>query len=207
MTHGLSSRQAAKRAQIAKAARKLFLAQGYAATSMDAVTAEAGVSKQTLYNYFPTKIDLLTEVLGDSLDRIDSQQSGQPRIETVDDLRRVLLQFASGFTRAVLTPDTVALMRLILGEVSRIPELRRSFRVAFPGRLMDASTELVRVAAAKGLVSTASPEMSGRMFIGPLMTFIALDGFLNVTDEITPPTDADLEFIVDAFLATMQVPR
>ena len=44
MTHGLSSRQAAKRAQIAKAARKLFLAQGYAATSMDAVTAEAGVS-------------------------------------------------------------------------------------------------------------------------------------------------------------------
>ena len=146
-------------------------------------------------------------MLGDSLDRIDSQQSGQPRIETVDDLRRVLLQFASGFTRAVLTPDTVALMRLILGEVSRIPELRRSFRVAFPGRLMDASTELVRVAAAKGLVSTASPEMSGRMFIGPLMTFIALDGFLNVTDEITPPTDADLEFIVDAFLATMQVPR
>lgn len=45
----LSPRAQAKRRQITDAARALFLSQGFARTSMDAVTAEAGVSNQTLY--------------------------------------------------------------------------------------------------------------------------------------------------------------
>jgi len=66
VTVTLSVRQVAKRAQIAKAARKLFLDLGYAGTSMDAVSAQAKVSKQTLYTYFPTKVDLLHEILTES---------------------------------------------------------------------------------------------------------------------------------------------
>lgn len=63
MTLGLTERQLAKRQQIADAATRLFLANGYAGTSTDAISADAGVSKQTLYSYFPTKVDLLAEVL------------------------------------------------------------------------------------------------------------------------------------------------
>ena len=62
MTTGLSDRQAAKRAQIATAARKLFLELGFAGSSMDAISAEAGVSKQTLYTYFPAKVDLVRAI-------------------------------------------------------------------------------------------------------------------------------------------------
>ena len=47
---------------IADAARRLFLQQGYAATSMAAVAREAGVSGQTVYNAFGSKASLLKHV-------------------------------------------------------------------------------------------------------------------------------------------------
>lgn len=61
---GVEPRALAKRQQITDAARALF-AQGYARTSMDAITAEAGASKQTLYAYFDSKDDLLKAIVLD----------------------------------------------------------------------------------------------------------------------------------------------
>jgi len=46
------------RDRIVNAACELFYKQGYHATSVDQVIALAGVSKPTVYNYFPTKEDL-----------------------------------------------------------------------------------------------------------------------------------------------------
>ena len=57
-------RQEAKREQIRTAAQQLFLDKGFGETSMDSVTAAAGVSKQTLYRYYETKAVLFADVLG-----------------------------------------------------------------------------------------------------------------------------------------------
>lgn len=46
------------RERIVNAACDLFYKQGYHSTSVDQVIAAAGVSKPTVYNYFPTKEDL-----------------------------------------------------------------------------------------------------------------------------------------------------
>src|SRR5690242_5168319 len=52
------------RERILAAAQKLFLQQGYLATSTDAVLAEAGIaSKETLYRYYASKEELFTAVL------------------------------------------------------------------------------------------------------------------------------------------------
>jgi AcrR family transcriptional regulator len=50
-------------ARILAAADKLFYAQGIRAVGVDAVAAEAGVSKRTLYNYYRTKDDLIAAYL------------------------------------------------------------------------------------------------------------------------------------------------
>src|SRR3954469_14368891 len=50
---------AATRRQILEAAEKLFAEQGYAATTMAAVAAEAGVALKTVYLAFETKSGLL----------------------------------------------------------------------------------------------------------------------------------------------------
>ena len=51
----LSPRSRAKREQIIQAAKLLFLKDGYKRTSMEAIRAEAQVSKPTLYNHFENK--------------------------------------------------------------------------------------------------------------------------------------------------------
>lgn len=203
MTQGLSTRQVAKRAQIARAARTLFLAQGYAATSMDAVTAEAGVSKQTLYSYFGTKLDLLASVLHVELSRLELAPPASDPPTTVAELRRLLVDFCAMFTERLMVPDSVALLRLVLAEAFRVPELRESVRDALPAQVLARTEALLGHANAIGIIRTSNLRLSARMFVGPLMSFVILDGVIRGED-IEPPSRSDLEFIVDAFLATVE---
>ncbi|MDP6545859.1 MAG: TetR/AcrR family transcriptional regulator [Phycisphaerae bacterium] len=53
---------ARRRSDIIIAASRVFDANGYAATTMDAVAAEAKVAKGSLYNYFPSKHSLFVQV-------------------------------------------------------------------------------------------------------------------------------------------------
>jgi AcrR family transcriptional regulator len=53
----------AKRKAIVDAARAVFARLGYVRAGTDAIAAEANVSTRTLYNHFPTKLDLFTTVL------------------------------------------------------------------------------------------------------------------------------------------------
>jgi AcrR family transcriptional regulator len=56
---GRKARAAVTRKRIIESAQRLFLEQGYAATTMPAVAAAAGVAVQTIYFTFRTKGDLL----------------------------------------------------------------------------------------------------------------------------------------------------
>lgn len=52
----------ARRRDILAAAEKVFNASGYAATTIDAVAAEAGIAKGSVYNYFRSKKELFLQV-------------------------------------------------------------------------------------------------------------------------------------------------
>lgn len=78
MVNPMASRRAASaeetRLQIVEAARRLFVAQGYVATTIDAIADEAGVAVQTIYNAIGSKAAVLSRVLdvtiaGDHEDR------------------------------------------------------------------------------------------------------------------------------------------
>jgi AcrR family transcriptional regulator len=197
-------RQSAKRAQIASAAGRLFLEHGFAGTSMDAVTAEAGVSKQTLYRYFPTKVALLGEILYGSLGTFVPQPPDLRKLNTHDDLRRTHVEFGVTLTESLMKPDAVALVRLVLGEAFRVAELRKAFRDALPGQMLARTEVVIRHAVARGLIATDDPGLTTRMFVGPLMTYVALDGFLSIDPAPAPPR-SELEEVVDAFLAGVRV--
>jgi TetR/AcrR family transcriptional repressor of mexJK operon len=203
VTEGLSERQRAKRAQITDAAHRLFLANGFAGTSIDSIVAEAGVSKQTLYTYFPTKIELLAAVLYGGISDI-SLPGGEPiALTNRDDLRRTLLGFSVQITRNLLDPEAIALVRLVLGEVFRVVELRKVFRDALPGQLLAQVQAILMCAAGMGLIRLSDPDLAARMFVGPLMTYVALDGFLSA-EPANPPSVRQLEKLVDAFLTLVE---
>jgi len=51
--------------RIVDAALNLFLADGYAATTLDAIAAEAGISRRTFFSYFKSKDDIVISVMAD----------------------------------------------------------------------------------------------------------------------------------------------
>ena len=204
MTAGtLSKRQVAKREQIATAGRRLFLAHGFAGTSMDAVTAEAGVSKQTLYTYFPAKVDLLKAILERELARL-ALEGPLPEPQTFPELRGLLLQFVTRLTQTLLHPDSVALIRLVLGEAFRIPELRDTVRQALPMRALQGIAAIVGRADELGLIEAPDTDLTARMLLGPIMSYVALDGFLTAEPVVQPSADK-LERMVDMFLTMVAV--
>jgi len=59
----VSTADAARAGVIVEAAHRLFLAPGFARVSMDDLARELGMSKKTIYRYFPDRLSLLTAVL------------------------------------------------------------------------------------------------------------------------------------------------
>ena len=49
-----------------RTAAQLFYRQGYRATGVDAIAAESGIGKMTLYRHYPSKDDLIVAYLRDS---------------------------------------------------------------------------------------------------------------------------------------------
>ena len=59
-------------ARIIAVARQYFFAHGFRGVTMDDLAGELGMSKKTLYAFFPTKTDLLRAVLLDKFRRVEA---------------------------------------------------------------------------------------------------------------------------------------
>jgi TetR/AcrR family transcriptional regulator, mexJK operon transcriptional repressor len=114
-------RQTQKRDAIVGTARRLFLDQGYGGTSMSSIAAAIGGSKTTLWRYFPSRQSLFMAVIDDLVAEFVKALSELPTPDS--DTRSTLLSCARLILRAVLTPDMVALRRLIYSEAGRFPEI------------------------------------------------------------------------------------
>jgi len=62
--------RSARRKQLLRAAREVFVAQGYHAAAMDDIAERAGVSKPVLYQHFPGKLDLYLALLETHADEL-----------------------------------------------------------------------------------------------------------------------------------------
>lgn len=91
------------RRAVVASARELFLAQGYAATTIAAVARHAGVSPDTIYGTLGSKIGLLKAVLdvtigGDDEDVAVLDRAGPQALRAEPDQRRQIALFATGVT-------------------------------------------------------------------------------------------------------------
>ncbi len=78
-------------------AGRLFMKSGYAAVSISAITREVGITKPTLYHYFPDKEHLYATVLCERLERVSVEIIKS--IETNSGIRDKLFSLAYGFFR------------------------------------------------------------------------------------------------------------
>jgi AcrR family transcriptional regulator len=104
---GRAQRAAATRDAIRRAAHELFVHDGYAATSMRAVATAAGVGERTVYDTFPSKLDLFREVLG---------------VATAGDDQPVALRDRPDFDALLAEPDGATVIRALAEQTATIME-------------------------------------------------------------------------------------
>lgn len=127
----------ARRAAILDGARTVFLRDGFVQGSMDAVAAEAGVGKQTIYRHFRSK-EALVDALVAAMCTPDVVQPPPSSLPAAERLRALLVAFAAG----VASPDSVRLYRAIVAEADRMPGVGRLFWEAGPRQIRAAIAQI-----------------------------------------------------------------
>jgi AcrR family transcriptional regulator len=115
-----------RRQMILDTARDIFLKEGYAAASMSAIAARVGGSKGTLYNYFRSKEELFGAFMHDVCGKqADALLDHMPDLG--DDPHAALREIGLGLCTLILSPEVMAISRLVVAESERFPELGHVF--------------------------------------------------------------------------------
>ena len=201
----LGPRARAKRDQILSGARRVFMRDGFAAASTDAIAAEAKVSKRTLYVYYPSKVDLFVDVLrrltieNPQTRALESMEGMSP--ENLEELRRDLLELARKIVTTMMQPDYLALLRTTIADIHRFPQLAGLFRATVPERALSSFAVFIERTRERGVIrADVNGEAAARMFVGPLLTYAVLDGLLIADGLPRRPEPGRIEEIVDMYV-------
>jgi AcrR family transcriptional regulator len=200
-----SKRAQKTRDQIRAAAHRLFLQHGYVATSTDAILAEAGIaSKETLYRHYASKEELFADVLRYvTLEQphFAAQLSQLPAPRNLPALHLALTTLARELLSLMIQPDYQALVRMVIAETPRFPQLGRLYRVTVPERGLAILTDLLRQASENQIIADVDLDAVTHALLGGLLTY-ALFGMFFAGDEAHPPAleraDAVVELIMRA---------
>ncbi|WP_170349142.1 MULTISPECIES: TetR/AcrR family transcriptional regulator [Ruegeria] len=157
-----SAPNATKYAQIIEAAVAEFQDKGFAAASMDRISAQAEVSKRTLYKYFESKENLFRSIVIELSSRF--AEVVEIRYKKGRDIREQLTELAWAEGRILMMPDVMAMSRMVISETLRSPALaaeatgKLDKTAAFIGMMRDAAED--------GQLRIDDPEQAGREFIG-----------------------------------------
>jgi TetR/AcrR family transcriptional regulator, mexJK operon transcriptional repressor len=150
-----------KRSAIAQAALRLFLRDGFARTSVDAIAEEAGVSKRTIYNHYGDKEGLFLSVVSETYDAMIAvivRLLDQDLTDVPDEaVEANIIAFACEVALiAARSSERSAIIRLMMSEAPHFPELRAvQMR---PRSVTEAIAERLTRLAARGLLDVPEPE-------------------------------------------------
>jgi AcrR family transcriptional regulator len=173
MKHGVSPdtfpprSHEAKRVSVVDAAASVFCREGYAGANIDLIAAEAGVSRQTVYNHHGDKEKLFVVVVRDLTERCNAGIFATIATfpDQPTDLESDLVAFAVRMNRnCICNRDGRFLRKLIQAEGERYPELFAEWREQGPGRTWSALAARFARLAFAGHLSIGDPDVAARQF-------------------------------------------
>lgn len=190
-----------KRQAILEAAKLLFLSLGYTGTSMDAVAAEAGVSKLTVYSHFTDKETLFAAAIHSKCAQqlpqlFFSLQAGHP-------LERTLFNIGMGFQALVNSHEAIELQRLLMSLGGQDPTFATMFFEAGPLVILNDMQQLLETAHHAGLLSVPRPRNAAQHFFSLLKGerhFRQLLGCGSLEDATPAETEEHVHEVVQLFM-------
>ena len=193
---GASSVSERKRDEIMRAALDLFTRDGYERTSVDAIAAEAGVSKRTVYNHFGDKENLFLSVVQGTFgrligltDEIMERHLGDVRDQS--DLEPALVAVLLDVARTITQlPERAALIRLIIAEATRFPSLVQPWRDR--GTVTDVISSRLNRLADRGLLTFDDPVQATQHLSALTLSQLNTRSLFGTL----PITDAEIEQVI-----------
>lgn len=181
--------------QILEAARRTFTSKGYFGATLDDVAREAGITKGTIYLYYPSKQALFSEMLrayaDEALGGLRAEAAAGRPVPGPELIRRLVTQFQKLFRR----PDYQAMLRLIIGEAGRFPEEAEAFyREVILKRTQEVAT-FFEAAMDRGEIRRLDPLLVARGAVAMVWGFVLAQETMR-GEAVTPWPEA---VVVDTF--------
>lgn len=158
----------AKRLSIIDAAACVFCREGFAGANIDLIAAEAGVSRQTVYNHHGDKENLLVAVVREITERINAGifETLATFPDKPIDLEADLVAFAVRLNQNCLcNRDGKFLRKLLQTEGERYPELFAGWREQGPAKTWAALAARFARLALAGWLDLDDPDVAARQFL------------------------------------------
>ena len=206
MEHRHNRRAQQTREQIRAAAHRLFLQHGYLATSTDAILAEAGISsKETLYRHYASKEELFVDVLGHltlEQPRFSSKLSQIHPPHDLPSLRQALTTIAREIFSMMSQPEYLALLRVMIAEAPRFPQLGPLFYATVPQRGLFILTALLRAASEQQIIADVDFDAVTHALLGGLLTYAIAD-VVFAGEDAHPPALERADAIVEVIMRAL----
>lgn len=145
------------------AAAKCFFDNGYAASSIEQIAAEAGVSKVTIYNHFGDKRVLFAAAVEHECEKMRGLlEIGQACGGT---LRERLRYIGAAMNSFIGRPEMVRFDRRVAAETERDPEIGTAFLNAGPYRMKAAFSALLEAMVAAGELEVGNCALAAEQFV------------------------------------------
>ena len=152
----------AKREAILRAASDSFFAHGFAASSIEQIAADAGVSKVTVYNRFGDKRGLFTATVERECENIRGSME-VPQIPS-GSLRDRLTAIGEAMVTFLSRPKMVQFERRVAAETEHEPAVGAAFLAAGPHRMKKAFAALLQAMHEAGDIEIDDPELAAEQF-------------------------------------------
>ncbi len=182
--------------QVLEGAREIFMRDGFEGASVDDIARAAGVSKATLYSYFPDKRLLFTEVA-----RIECNRQAEEALMVIDPndpVEPVLRGIADRIVRFFVSDFGQQVFRICVAESHRFPEIGRRFYESGPGLMRQRMRQVLTPYVERGVLKIDDMDLAAQQFGELCKSDLFVRCLCGVAGEIGK---ADIDRIVDGAVA------
>ena len=173
-----------KKEQILKTAGEIFIKNGFAGSSMEAIAAAVPVSKPTLYNNFSDKKELFAAVIRTRCTNLANDMAASMVGNQAPEV--VLRDIGHKFLSMLLSPESVKIHRIMITECAEFPEMARLFYKSGPERIQLLLEEYLHNQAAADRLVVENAHLSAAMFLSMVKNYIHMESMLGLRRNCQP---------------------
>jgi AcrR family transcriptional regulator len=197
---GWTRRKQARPGEILDAALQIFAEKGFAAARMEDIAARAGVTKGTIYLYFPSKEEvfktLVRKHVGETL-----AGAAQQATSFKGTAREFLAAFFAAIAQMIIHHgERAVLPKIIISESGNFPELARFWRTEVIDKALGMLSGVIAKGIARGELRDLPPDYVARLCVAPIILSIIWRTTIAPTDHVAFDYQKFLSLHLDVLL-------